>query len=63
MEKELTGEPETVSAPSGSPESESGETRDNGTAAGIRYASDEQFQKAHRKTSALHAGLFRRLAK
>jgi hypothetical protein len=29
---------------------------------GIRYASDERFKEAHRKTSALHAGLFRRLA-
>jgi hypothetical protein len=29
---------------------------------GIRYASDERFRAAHRKTSALHAGLFRRLA-
>jgi hypothetical protein len=27
-----------------------------------RYASDERFREAHRKTSALHAGLFRRLA-
>jgi hypothetical protein len=34
----------------------------NGKPAGVRYASDEQFKKAHRKTSALHAGLFRRLA-
>jgi hypothetical protein len=29
---------------------------------GIRYASARQFREAHRKTSALHAGLFRRLA-
>lgn len=29
---------------------------------GIRYASDERFREAHRKTSVLHAGLFRRLA-
>jgi hypothetical protein len=29
----------------------------------IRYASDQRFREAHRKTSALHAGLFRRLAK
>ena len=29
---------------------------------GIRYASDRQFSEAHSKTSALHAGLFRRLA-
>ena len=29
---------------------------------GIRYAPSERFQEAQRKTSALHAGLFRRLA-
>ena len=29
----------------------------------VRTASKEQFDKAHRKTTALHAGLFRRLAK
>jgi hypothetical protein len=28
----------------------------------IRYASNQRFGEAHRKTSALHAGLFRRLA-
>jgi hypothetical protein len=28
----------------------------------IRYASDAQFREAHRKTSILHAGLFRRLS-
>jgi hypothetical protein len=28
----------------------------------VRYASDEQFRKAHEKTSKAHAGLFRRLA-
>ncbi|HYL75933.1 MAG TPA: hypothetical protein VEU96_17110 [Bryobacteraceae bacterium] len=28
----------------------------------IRYASNQRFGDAHRKTSALHAGLFRRLA-
>ena len=28
----------------------------------IRYASDQRFGEAHRKTSTLHAGLFRRLA-
>jgi hypothetical protein len=35
----------------------------NGKPAGIRTASEEQFKKAQRKTSAQHAGLFRRLAK
>jgi hypothetical protein len=29
---------------------------------GIRYASDERFREAHRKTTRLHAGLFRRLS-
>lgn len=29
---------------------------------GIRYASEERFREAHRKTTVLHAGLFRRLA-
>jgi hypothetical protein len=28
----------------------------------VRYASDEAFEKAHRKTTLLHAELFRRLA-
>lgn len=28
----------------------------------VRYATHERFSKAHRKTSSLHAGLFRRLA-
>jgi hypothetical protein len=28
----------------------------------IRYASNQRFGEAHRKTSTLHAGLFRRLA-
>jgi hypothetical protein len=30
--------------------------------AAVRYATGEQFKNAHRKTRALHAGLFRRLA-
>jgi len=38
------------------------EDRVDEKAPGIRYASDERFREAHRKTSALHAGLFRRLA-
>ena len=29
----------------------------------VRHASAAEFEKAHRKVSALHAGLFRRLAK
>lgn len=39
------------------------ETRVNGNPSGVRTASKQQFDKAHRKTSAQHAGLFRRLAK
>jgi hypothetical protein len=38
------------------------EPRDNGKNSGVRNASKEQFEKAQRKTSAKHAGLFRRLA-
>lgn len=39
------------------------ETGDNGDPSGIRVASREQFEKAQRKTTSKHAGLFRRLAK
>ena len=38
------------------------EGRANEEASNMRYASDERFREAHRKTSTLHAGLFRRLA-
>jgi hypothetical protein len=31
-------------------------------ASNLRYASDQRFREAHRKTSMMHAGLFRRLA-
>jgi hypothetical protein len=34
----------------------------NEKSSGIRYASDVRFREAHRKTSTLHAGLFRRLS-
>ncbi|HEV2691023.1 MAG TPA: hypothetical protein VGV35_20850 [Bryobacteraceae bacterium] len=44
-------------------DSEGQETRANGKTSGVRFASKEQFDKAHRKTSAQHARLFRRLAK
>ena len=36
--------------------------RVNEKAPDVHYASDRRFREAHRKTSALHAGLFRRLA-
>ncbi len=35
----------------------------NGKIPRVRTASKEQFEKAHRKTSTQHAGLFRRLTK
>jgi len=38
------------------------EDRVNEKGPNIRYASDRRFREAHRKTSTLHAGLFRRLA-
>jgi hypothetical protein len=64
VEKEFTKERETVSLPPVSSAPDSGKPRKNGTPSVIRqHASDEQFAKAHRKTSAQHAGLFRRLAK
>jgi hypothetical protein len=61
VEKEVTKEPKTVSKPPvpSAPE----ESHVNGKPCGVRYASDEQFKKAHQKTGTLHAGLFRRLAK
>jgi hypothetical protein len=40
-----------------------GDTPVNAETPGIRTASKEQFEKAQKKTSKLHAGLFRRLAK
>ena len=62
MEKGITKEPKTVSHPPAQSEPDGGEPHVNGKSSGIRYASDEQFAKAHQKTSARHAGLFRRLA-
>ncbi len=60
MDKETSKDVTTVPAqdPAKGPKK-----RVNGGSSGIRTASDEQFKKAHRKTSAQHAGLFRRLAK
>jgi hypothetical protein len=64
VEKEFIKEPETVSPPPVPSAADSGKPRKNGTPSVIpQYASDEQFAKAHRKTSTQHAGLFRRLAK
>lgn len=62
VEKEVTREAKAVSPVPSAPESV--QPRVKGTQArGIRYATDEQFKKAQTKTSTLHAGLFRRLAK
>ena len=47
--------------PSKATESQDHATKANEKSA-IRTASKQQFDKAHRKTSAQHAGLFRRLA-
>jgi len=58
MEKEVTRKRESVTPP---PQPASEETRTNGEAS-LRYATDEQFRKAHAKTRKAHAGLFRRLA-
>jgi hypothetical protein len=55
--KELEPTPPQANEPQGQ------ETRANGKASEVRIASKQQFGKAHRKTSAQHAGLFRRLAK
>jgi hypothetical protein len=55
--KELEPTPPQATEPQGQ------ETRTSGKTSGVRTASKEQFQKAHRKTIAKHAGLFRRLAK
>jgi hypothetical protein len=41
----------------------SAEKEKNGAPNTVRTASPEQFKKAHAKTIAKHAGLFRRLAK
>ncbi len=57
MEKELTGERKSVKQP----QRASAEKRANGKPP-VRTASDEQFRKAHAKTTKTHAGLFRRLA-
>lgn len=39
-----------------------GEDSANQKSTNVRYATAERFNEAHRKTSSLHAGLFRRLA-
>jgi hypothetical protein len=60
MQKEITRKSEST-APLGTKQ-QGGEARGDEKSSEIRYASDELFERAHRKTSTLHAGLFRRLA-
>jgi hypothetical protein len=62
VEKKATRVSKTVVQPPAGSMPEGGATRMNGKPSGVRFASDEEFRKAHRKTSAQHAGLFRRLA-
>jgi len=54
---------ELESTPPQAAEPQDQQTRGNGKTSEVRIASKQQFDKAHRKTSAQHAGLFRRLAK
>jgi hypothetical protein len=61
MEKPVTREPRGANPTPGS-ERVRDEAGANDRTSVVRIASDEQFRKAHRKTSTLHAGLFRRLA-
>ena len=63
MGKEASKDVKAVPAQDDPSKTKGPETSVNGTPSEIRTASEEQFQKAHRKTSAQHAGLFRRLAK
>jgi hypothetical protein len=61
VEKETSKDLASTSPQANGPEGQ--EPRVNGKSARVRTASKEQFEKAQRKTSATHAGLFRRLAK
>jgi hypothetical protein len=61
--KEAMNEPTHISRSLAQSETEAAGVRVNGEPSGFRYASDDQFRKAHRKTSALHGGLFLRLSK
>ena len=60
MNKQVTPDPEPSSAVP--PVSQDPPSLSNVPAPVIRTATQEQFKKAHEKTSAQHAGLFRRLA-
>jgi hypothetical protein len=61
MDKRTSKELEPTPPKATEPERE--EMRAKGETPGVRTASKQQFDKAHRKTIAQHAGLFRRLAK
>jgi hypothetical protein len=63
MGREVTRDPKIARKPHTGSKLEGAETRVSGTPSAVRIVSDEQFKKVHRKTSTLHAGLFRRLAK
>jgi hypothetical protein len=58
VEKDVTREAESVKRPA---EPAGDDARNNGKPT-VRHGSDEEFKKAHKKTSTAHAGLFRRLA-
>lgn len=60
MQKEITRKSESMAPVATKQQGRAAHV--DGKSSEIRYASDEQFEKAHRKTSTLHAGLFRRLA-
>jgi hypothetical protein len=60
MDKGTSKKPEPAPPQATEPQHQ---TRANGQTPGVRTASKQQFDKAHRKTRAQHAGLFRRLAK
>lgn len=61
MEKKARVSKTFAQPPAGSQPEREG-TRMHGKPCGVRFASDEDFRKAHRKTGSLHAELFRRLA-
>jgi hypothetical protein len=62
MQKEISRKSKSMVRPPVGAEQSGEEVPGNGESSKIRYASDEQFEKAHRKTSMMHSGLFRRLA-
>ena len=61
-EKEIIAKTKSATLPPLKPTTDK-DVQVNGKPFAVRYASAAEFDKAHRKTSTLHAGLFRRLAK